>query len=139
MVAVMLVLAAVDIAIWRLPHKLTMLLALLALTHAALTGTSVPLAILSGLIVTLPLWLLRRIARRRPQADRRGAIGGGDVRIAFAIGCMLGAPQGMLVIALASAMVALASLALHLTGRRVAAMPMGPFLAITVFAAMAWG
>lgn len=127
----LLVLAVIDLRIRRLPHALTALLAGLALLRAWLDGDSLWGALGSGLMVALPFWLLRRLRTRRARPGRP-PVGGGDVRFAFAIGCLVGAGPGLLAAAAATAALALAGLAARLAGTRAAALPLGPFLALPV-------
>jgi prepilin signal peptidase PulO-like enzyme (type II secretory pathway) len=129
----LLVLAAIDLHARRLPHPLTAALAVLALLRAVLDGGNPWAALGAGLVVGLPFWLLRRIGRHRATRGRPAAgVGGGDVRFAFATGCLLGAGPGLLAAAAATTALFLAGLAARLTGRRTAALPLGPFLALPV-------
>jgi prepilin signal peptidase PulO-like enzyme (type II secretory pathway) len=138
----LLLLAAIDLRHRRLPHSLTALLAALALLRGllgSLLGGGGPLAALgaaleAGLLVALPFWVLRRLARRHATASQgivnRGGVGGGDVRFAFAVGCLLGAGPGLLAAALATASLFLLGLCARLAGARATAWPLGPFLAL---------
>ena len=134
-IAVLLVLLAViDLRVRRLPHPLTAALAALALLHGALLSEGLALpcgGLAAGLLVALPFWLLRRLASRRGAAGVT-KIGGGDVRLAFAVGCLLGPGGGLLAAAIGTGGVVLAGVAARLAGGRQAALPLAPFLAAAV-------
>ena len=106
------VLAATDLLDRRLPRRWMALFVLLALAGAMLRGgaTGLGLALVSGLVAAFPFWALRRL---RPRQDPRWQLGGGDLRLAFALGAWLGALPALLLLAAASALAGLAGLALR--------------------------
>jgi prepilin signal peptidase PulO-like enzyme (type II secretory pathway) len=132
--ALLLMLAVIDLRHRRLPHPLTAALAVLGLAHGMLAGgTLAPPwgALGAGLLVASPFWLLRRLA------PAPGRVGGGDVRLAFAIGCLLGPGGGLLAAMLATGGLALGGAAARLSGRGTVALPLGPFLAGAVLLLLA--
>ena len=132
--ALLVLLAVIDLRVRRLPQPLAAALAALALLHGVLLAEvpAVPWGgLAAGLLVALPFWLLRRLAGRRGAAGTT-KIGGGDVRLAFAVGCLLGPGGGLLAAAIGTGGVALAGIAARLAGRRQPALPLGPFLAAAV-------
>ncbi|WP_159998419.1 prepilin peptidase [Roseomonas sp. 18066] len=123
--ALLAALALVDASQRRLPHPLTALLAGLGL----LAADDILLALVAGAMMAAPFWLLRRGASR-------GRVGGGDLRFGFALGCLLGPALASATAALALALLALCALLLRGAGQRVAALPLGPFLAPLAMAAL---
>lgn len=109
-------LAWTDLRARWLPAPLVMALAATGFGAAWLAGGWPRLAWAGGsaLVSALPLWLL---AVARPGPAARWRVGGGDLRFAFALGAVLGAPVALLVLAAGAAMAGGLGLLLWACGR----------------------
>lgn len=109
--AVLAVLAVTDFRRHRLPWRWMAALVALALLSAVLKGgwMGLVIALVSGLVAALPFWTLRRLL---PRDDARWRLGGGDLRLAFALGAWLGALPALLLLAVASGLAGVAGFAL---------------------------
>lgn len=133
--AVILITAAgTDIKLHLIPNRLTLPAIALGLIWSAAIQTPRFGSTLAGLLISGSLFLL--IA-----AISRGGMGGGDVKLAAAVGAFLGLQHSLLALFLAFILGALAGLVLIAAGRkkRKDHIPFGPFIAAGCLAAMLFG
>lgn len=121
----LLAIALVDFQVRRIPNALVLALLVAALVQVLWLGQPEPLAAIVGFAVGGGLFLLLALIRR-------GALGAGDVKLAAALGALLGFPlvlPGLLIGALAGGVAALLLLITHRAGRK-DYMAYGPYLAL---------
>jgi len=104
----------------RLPWPLVQGLLVVGLLRHGLGA--VPMTLASAVVAAAPLWLLLRLG---PSGRPRWHMGGGDLRLAFALGAWLGALPALFVLALAGAAAGLAGLV-----ARHASQPFGAWCAL---------
>lgn len=121
--ALLFAISAVDLKERRIPNKLLALVTALATTVSLIFHQPPPLSALLGGCIGLVAFLL--LARARP-----GALGMGDVKLAGAIGLMVGFPQVCFVLLLGMIAAGSVALALSLSRRNVRMMAYAPYLAI---------
>ncbi len=124
-VAILGIITLVDLAVRRIPNRLVLSLFLWAVVQSLWTGQPSPVGLVLGTLIGGGLFLLIAVAGR-------GAMGMGDVKLAAALGAVLGYPA--VLSALFAGIIAggLAALILILTRRigRKDYMAYGPYLAL---------
>jgi prepilin signal peptidase PulO-like enzyme (type II secretory pathway) len=121
----LLAISLVDLAVRRVPNALVVALLLWAAAQVLWLGQPAPLAAVVGLAVGGALFLLVAWLGR-------GAMGGGDVKLAVALGAILGFPlviPGLLCGVLAGGLAALTLLLARRAGRK-DTMAYAPYLAL---------
>ncbi len=125
--------AVLDIRSRRIPNWLSLPGLAWAAAASLLPATWRPTEAVLGVVVCGGLMLLLALLSR-------GAIGGGDYKLAATIGAALGAAGGLGVLAVAHLSAALVVLPLALWRRtRTRAIPLGPFLALPAILALVLG
>ncbi|MDB5412255.1 MAG: Type leader peptidase family [Rubritepida sp.] len=114
--AVLTVLAITDLRSRKLPREWMFLLIALTLLRTMAAGglAGLAIALASGAIAAGPIWALRLAL---PPGDPRWRLGGGDLRLAFALGIWLGALPALFILAVGSALAGLFGLAAASLGR----------------------
>ena len=130
------VIILVDFRVRRIPNEMVLALLVLAAIQVAWSGQPTPASAALGLLVAGGIFLLLAILQR-------GAMGAGDVKLAAALGAVLGYPSilsGLFWGIMASGAAALILLATRRAGRK-DSMAYGPYLAMGAWIiwTRAWG
>lgn len=128
----LLALVLIDLAHWLLPFSITIPLAIVGLTGAAVFDLRPLVDSLLGMVVGFSVFFLMLVGGKA--IFKRDAIGGGDVVFGIMAGAFLGWKLTLLMVFIASFLGSLISLPLLLLGKEISGrqIPFGPFLAVAL-------